>query len=537
MNTSTNLFGYADSSGPLPCDRYTIQARKDGFFDAGQTVNIVGGFIQWHKVRMSRKACTGENCTPVVLVPGMLGSSSEKWSIYPKLPRERRPPASKLHIHDPRHPVLGYKIAGFDELHENLSSTFDVIDCPWDWRLKIDQAAEEYLIPAIDEALKVSKTGKVHIVAHSTGGLVARAYLQSTAYGNRNDVDKLLFVATPHLGSVNPYYIWEGGDPKSIDDITDNGLNSIANFYSNTIQNLWEETYGYHDWAFANKKVVKYFVQVWAPSLLQLMYTGDFLNDAKLISLPWGTSYPTNVNTRLKELNSDANIGDVMSSDGSGGTKVHAGVIAGNNNASTVRLVNVKAPLTTCAECLYEDGFPTSPYKNGVTWQAGDGTVPIESATYPVTQGWAESVTPDNSTAEHASLIKYNINAIRKFLTGQAASAQSPAMRAFMEPGSSPVSSFSVASNGPVRFLITDPQGRRAGIAPSTGDAVEEIPAADILFDIGQGEIGFENAAEGEYTITYFGQPARDFRLHLNWQDGVGNNGEKKLAGQVPVVA
>ena len=44
---------------------------------------------------------------------------------------------------------------------------------------KGDEAVLEYLIPAIDRALERSTTGKVHIVAHSMGGLLARALIQN----------------------------------------------------------------------------------------------------------------------------------------------------------------------------------------------------------------------------------------------------------------------------------------------------------------------------------------------------------------------
>lgn len=48
---------------------------------------------------------------------------------------------------------------------------------------------------------------KVILVAHSMGGLAARAYLQSQAgvrYSDRNDVHELITIGTPHQGS------WEG---------------------------------------------------------------------------------------------------------------------------------------------------------------------------------------------------------------------------------------------------------------------------------------------------------------------------------------
>lgn len=50
--------------------------------------------------------------------------------------------------------------------------------------------------------------------------MVVRAYIQSSDYDD--DIDKFAMLGTPNLGSSNVYYIWEGGDPKLVDDITDN---------------------------------------------------------------------------------------------------------------------------------------------------------------------------------------------------------------------------------------------------------------------------------------------------------------------------
>lgn len=59
------------------------------------------------------------------------------------------------------------------------------------------------LAQAIRLIREVTGAPKVRIVAHSAGGLVARVYLQSALPGvtYRGDVDRLITIATPHLGS------------------------------------------------------------------------------------------------------------------------------------------------------------------------------------------------------------------------------------------------------------------------------------------------------------------------------------------------
>lgn len=60
------------------------------------------------------------------------------------------------------------------------------------------------LAEAIKQVRRVTGAAKVRLVAHSAGGIVARVYLQSALPGVRyqDDVDRLITLATPHLGSA-----------------------------------------------------------------------------------------------------------------------------------------------------------------------------------------------------------------------------------------------------------------------------------------------------------------------------------------------
>lgn len=79
----------------------------------------------------------------------------------------------------------------------------------YDWRNPVADAAANYLQPVIDHAKQATGASKVDIVAHSMGGLVARAYIQSDNYGE--DVDQLIMLGTPNLGAADAYVAWEGG--------------------------------------------------------------------------------------------------------------------------------------------------------------------------------------------------------------------------------------------------------------------------------------------------------------------------------------
>jgi hypothetical protein len=51
------------------------------------------------------------------------------------------------------------------------------------------------------------------IIAHSTGGLVARAYIEDVNTNNQQRIDKFVTLATPHKGLLAAYRGWYGGDP------------------------------------------------------------------------------------------------------------------------------------------------------------------------------------------------------------------------------------------------------------------------------------------------------------------------------------
>lgn len=80
----------------------------------------------------------------------------------------------------------------------------DLFTFPYDWRLdNADHFGKLDLL--IDTALKKTGASKVILLAHSMGGLIARAYLISSAQRASN-VDSLITMASPCWGSPKPFY-------------------------------------------------------------------------------------------------------------------------------------------------------------------------------------------------------------------------------------------------------------------------------------------------------------------------------------------
>ncbi|MDO8514338.1 MAG: hypothetical protein Q7S50_02220 [bacterium] len=82
---------------------------------------------------------------------------------------------------------------------------------PYDWRMSVDDIVENgtsyndgthYPVAELESLAADSKTGKVTIVGHSNGGLVAKALMRKLeADGKAGLVDKIIFVGTPQLGT------------------------------------------------------------------------------------------------------------------------------------------------------------------------------------------------------------------------------------------------------------------------------------------------------------------------------------------------
>lgn len=77
----------------------------------------------------------------------------------------------------------------------------------YDWRQPIVSQASR-LRETIESLTATNE--KVHVVGHSMGGLLGRAYLESS--GNQNRISKLLTVGTPHAGTPLAYPAWSGGE-------------------------------------------------------------------------------------------------------------------------------------------------------------------------------------------------------------------------------------------------------------------------------------------------------------------------------------
>ncbi len=187
---------------------------------------------------------------PVIIVPGIAGSFNILALFADKSGGQWGPV--------PFHNMYAGLIARFEA--EGYVRNETLYTAYYDWRQGNDESAAEYLAPIIAEAKE--KTGKVDIVAHSMGGLLVQAYMNSDMY-QPGEIDQFIMLGTPNKGASAAYLPWEGG-------VLPSTWSGPARFYMNFV----------HD-SLKNKRDIndpppKSYRQIF-PSLKELLPTGNFL--------------------------------------------------------------------------------------------------------------------------------------------------------------------------------------------------------------------------------------------------------------------
>jgi pimeloyl-ACP methyl ester carboxylesterase len=205
-NTQTTDSGGRFQFSGVASGYHTLWAVYNGAKSAEQNFYHVCNDFDTEDLRLFTE-CKAVGKTPVLLVPGIMGSTWKKNKIWfvPTLPRYSTPAAGdeNLIIYD------GFATDnGWDALKKELDSrgyeeNCTRFDVPYDWRMGFDDAAAKYLRYWIDKAKEKSGSPKVNVIAHSQGGLVTRSYIRNGG----DDIDRFAMIGTPNHGSAKPYYL------------------------------------------------------------------------------------------------------------------------------------------------------------------------------------------------------------------------------------------------------------------------------------------------------------------------------------------
>jgi len=390
----------------------------------------------------------GDEFIPVIVVPGILGSAERhgQWVIDPI-----------THTYDNL----------IDTLAANgYTRELNLFTFPYDWRKSnVDTAL--LLRDKINSVQSICHCQKVDLVAHSMGGLVSRQYIQSDNY--ENDVGKMIFLGTPHLGAPVDYFMWEAGlvgkdsDPQSV----------ILKLFLTTeaIEN-------------GHSTLFRYIRDKPVPSIRELLPVYSYLfNEDNSLRL-----YPNNYPTNPFLENLKASVNSLFLSG------VEVSNIAGNNNLSNT-LVSIDVKPSSLLP-LWPDGMPvgllqpTMPL--GTHFGAGDRTVPFVSASsqFPDTlvsnAGHSVLPTQEEGTVYNILTSKQPVTLINKSLIRRV---------------------LAIFIHSPADLTIIAPDGKKVG--RSDGQEINEVSGAFYSgFDTNTEFIVIPEPIDGEYKVSVLGTDA-----------------------------
>ena len=520
-----------------PTTKYEAISLPNGFFSFGYFINNImsGNYDIWAEYNgkvsetipmfikdgMTIKQDILINLTtdiqrdPVILVPGFMGSSSTIGSFYPTLPKDPQDTKpSDIHLHDFAS-YVGWESLISDLRFEGYVKGDTIIECPYDWRRPLNEAVEDFLKLCISKAK--AKTGKVNIVAHSAGGLLTRHFIQ-----NNDDykvINKFIMVGTPNKGSAKMYYIWEGGDPYTLDQI------SGGKFYSNTSERLYNKMK-------PNERISKNI-----PPDKFINFFNDDVKHAREFNfidnflIRNGVSdkitLGDNPNKTLIELNSNGNRFRMKNGQNS---TINTAVFIGTstNNANTLDKINVHSQKPQAL--LYQDGEPIN-IKGDPEFGDGDETVLKSSATFPYDNDFAGTIC-EKKGAIHSKLIGEYSDLIVKFLKGDALAGdicksqtvkiamanQTQDKPTLLNPVIDTIA-LTVLTSGRVQPLLIAPDNNSTGIVPLDGQLIENIPNSIVSTVKEETEIGIKNPSKGTYSLQIKGNYNEEYSLEIEYSD------------------
>jgi pimeloyl-ACP methyl ester carboxylesterase len=382
-----------------------------------------------------------DSLDPVILIPGIMGSwydADDGWIIM----------------------TVGNTMDNLRDafLENGYEKDKTYFEFPYQWRDSNVISAHRLKLK-IDEVKNKTGKNKVDIVAYSMGGLVARFYIESTAY--ENDVDQLVFMGTPHRGAPKDYVTWEGA------------------IFTGQIRLLMKQIFTFEARVAGYGSDLLSYIRNKVPSTEELLPDYAYLRDDREVKLRIydDVNYPDNYpyNDFLEELNKDDNL-DILYNSG-----VEILNIIGDTGDNTIGVIDVKE--YDKDDQKWEHGEPVKYYEI-----SGDGTVPQSSASFI-----AEPITVSDS--KHRNLPGDAQVEVIEFLTKKTSIDQ-------VEVKDSVDKTLVIQVYSPVDFQVIAPDGRVIGKDFDRNVNINEIENAFYSGFNNEHEIVIiPNPIDGEYRI------------------------------------
>ncbi|OJI06883.1 hypothetical protein BK004_01955 [bacterium CG10_46_32] len=360
--------------------------------------------------------------------------------------------------------INDFESAGYQE-------NTDLFLFPYDWRLNI-QSISQFLVDKIDSVIQQTGSQKVDIVAHSMGGLVLKQYILDNSSSR---VNKMIFVGTPHLGSPKSAKVLLYGD----------------NLGMGLIMNQLEI-----------KSITKNMASVYQllPSSLYISEIGKYFYN---LAIPKSHTYDE-VNNYL--VNQGLNFSLVQSAD-----DLHSNALDDFNTTGMDAYNIVGCDTATLGKIIIRNQELVK-VEYGVEFVAGDGTVPLDSATAIDIQANKTfyAIGVEHATMPSQSSIKQLITEI---ITGTLDTSSLPDIS--QDISQCVFNGQVVSVHSPVNLNVYDANGNHVG-PDENGDIELNIPGATYE-QIGDNKFIFiPNTDSTSYNIQHDGTGSGTFSLYVS---------------------
>lgn len=199
--------------------RNTIDATDNWWGNAEDPSSTISGLVHTVPWKTEAPSVKESCCSSVVFIPGLQATRIYKdtnllWepnrnADVEKMSMNTNGESIDASIH--KGDIVKYAY-GIKDVYGSFVSSMDTLvtgghikewkSLPYDWRYGVYDLVDEDMLSQIYTTASSSKTGKVTIVAHSNGGLVAKAMMKKLEdAGDSAIVDRLIMVAVPELGT------------------------------------------------------------------------------------------------------------------------------------------------------------------------------------------------------------------------------------------------------------------------------------------------------------------------------------------------
>ncbi len=465
---------------------------------------------------------------PVVLVPGFLAS-------FPPGPDGIPDPIKQTYDNM----LAGLKRAGYEpgqglksEYHpDHVGSGASLLAFGYDWRNPLGETGKVAVKNFVDQIVNTPSDlrkpyvnyDQVTLIAHSTGGLIARAYIENSE-ANKNTINKLITLGTPHEGTMAAYRAWYGGDPTGLFFDQESyflQILGLLTFCELNPPNLalveaWPEIYAW--------KTEDYYTYL----RLRVPSGPDFLPRpnhvpasyiqakplAPALYLCGGPTYdycfgkpPANF---LDDLNTTGGQFDV--------TRLQGVPIisAYSDSAKADGVYHVEPPPSNPPLSEFWKFGELVDLIDRVTVN-GDALVPDFSGDLSKIVSYPSVSGAQQPGMTHMSL-NYEPDVIRRIVSYVTDIPEADINESFWTAQYNHVFNsvwdvVAIASCSPVRLLATDPLGRQAGLDLSNGQVINEVPGAFVSEDGVDPQIILLPQVEGQYQVQGIGVAPGDYKI------------------------